>query len=193
MSESCDGKPPDTAAEGGGAQAQHVEAAYDDLVRLARIELSRHRRGHTLNTQALVNETYLKLVQNSMGSFQNRTHFVATAARAMRHVVIDYARMRLAERRGGGVQHLPLDELQDASSTIEEQARALLAMDRALEKLSLIDARLAQVVELRFFTGIDVKQTAELLGVSEPTIKRDTRAAKAFLKMELDTNDLVGF
>lgn len=193
MSEPCDGQTPDPAADVGDAQSRHMQDAYDDLVRLARIELSRHRRGHTLNTQALVNETYLKLVQHSMGNFQSRTHFVATAARAMRHVVIDYARMRLAERRGGGVQHLPLDELQEASSPIEEQARALIGMDRALEKLSQIDARLAQVIELRFFTGIDVKQTAELLGVSEPTIKRDTRAAKAFLKMELDTHDLVTF
>lgn len=167
------------------AREEALRLAWDDLMRIARAELSRHRRGETLNTRALVNEVYLKLFEGSGGAFENRTHFFATAARAMRQVVIDYARARLAERRGGGAEHVSLDALEGAPLPIDEQAEQLVGMDRALEKLATLDPRLVQVVELRFFAGLEVKDIAELLGVSEPTIKRDTRAAKAFLHKEL--------
>lgn len=158
---------------------------YDDLLRIARAELARHRRGNTLNTRALVNEAYLKLFDRTGLSYENRVHFYATAARAMRQVVIDYARARLAERRGGGAEHVDLDALDGQSLPVDTQAEHLLAIDKALEKLAALDPRLVKVVELRFFAGLEVKDIAELLGVSEPTIKRDTRAAKAFLHREL--------
>ena len=158
---------------------------YDDLLRIARAELARHRRGETLNTRALVNECYLKLFDRDGADFENRKHFFATAARAMRQVVIDYARSRLAERRGAGAEHLALDQLEGVPLPVDEQAEQLVGMDKALEKLAGLDERLVTVVELRFFAGLEVKDIAELLGVSEPTIKRDTRAAKAFLQKEL--------
>ncbi|MEO7430776.1 MAG: ECF-type sigma factor [Dokdonella sp.] len=177
------------AIAAGAADADARERAlnfvYDDLLRIARAELARHRRGETLNTRVLVNEAYLKLFEGRASVFENRAHFFATAARAMRQVVIDYARARLADRRGGGAEHVPLDALEGVPLPIDEQASQLVGMDEALKKLALLDPRLVKVVEMRFFAGLEVSQIAELLGVSEPTIKRDTRAAKAFLHKEL--------
>jgi RNA polymerase sigma factor (TIGR02999 family) len=175
-----------------GAGAHDVEARgrvvaliYDDLLRIARSELNRHRRGDTLDTRALVNEAYLKLFERTGLDYDNRKHFFATAAKAMRQVTIDYARMRVAERRGAGAEHVSLDTLEDAPLPVDAQAEQLVGMDRALDKLAALDKRLVQVVELRFFAGLEVKDIAGMLGVSEPTIKRDTRAAKAFLAREL--------
>lgn len=161
---------------------------YDDLLRIARAELSRHRRGETLNTRALVNEAYLKLFSNAESNFESRKHFFATAARAMRQVVIDHARARLTDMRGGGAQHLSIDELDGNHAPIAAQAESLVRMDEALRKLADLDPRLVEVMELRYFAGLEVKDVAELLGVSEPTIKRDTRTVKAFLAMELGTS-----
>lgn len=174
----------DSAADP-AARERALAMVYDDLVRIARAELGRHRRGGTLDTRALVNEAYLKLFHGSGAAFENRVHFFATAARAMRQVVIDYARAHLAGRRGGGAEHVPLDMFEGVPLPVDAQAEQLLGMDHALQKLAGLDARLVQVVELRFFAGLEVKDIAELLGVSEPTIKRDTRAAKAFLQKEL--------
>lgn len=164
-----------------------VDAAYQDLMRMARRELAKHRRGNTLDTQVLAQEACMRLLQWNADAFADRAHLFATAARVMRHVVIDYARARMTERRGGNAQRLSLDEFDDAAGIVvsDEQAEGLIHMGGALDRLVTLDARLAQVIELRFFAGLDVKQTAELLGVSEPTIKRDTRAAKAFLKSQL--------
>jgi RNA polymerase sigma factor (TIGR02999 family) len=173
------------ANQGSAERDKALNLVYDDLLRIARAELSRHRRGDTLNTRALVNEAYLKLFDRNEGQYESRKHFFATAARAMRQVVIDYARSRLAERRGGGAEHVELEALEGMPLPVDEQAEQLVGMDRALEKLAKLDARLVTVVEMRFFAGLEVKDIAELLGVSEPTIKRDTRAAKAFLQKEL--------
>ena len=174
------------AANQGSAQRdQALNLVYEDLLRIARAELARHRRGDTLNTRALVNEAYLKLFDRSDGQYENRKHFFATAARAMRQVVIDYARARLAERRGAGAEHVELDSLEGMPLPVDEQAEQLVGMDRALQNLAALDERLVSVVEMRFFAGLEVKDIAELLGVSEPTVKRDTRAAKAFLQREL--------
>jgi len=167
------------------ARAHVVALIYDDLLRIARSELNRHRRGDTLDTRALVNEAYLKLFERTGLAYDSRKHFFATAAKAMRQVTIDYARMRLAERRGAGAEHVSLDTLEGAPLPVDAQAEQLVGMDRALDKLAALDARLVQVVELRFFAGLEVKDIAGMLGVSEPTIKRDTRAAKAFLAREL--------
>lgn len=174
-----------------GQREQVLSLVYDDLLRIARAELARHRRGETLNTRALVNECYLKLFDRNGANYENRKHFFATAARAMRQVVIDYARARLAERRGAGAEHLGLDQLEGVPLPVDEQAEQLVGMDKALEKLAGLDERLVTVIEMRFFAGLEVKDIAELLGVSEPTIKRDTRAAKAFLQKELGLPDSI--
>jgi RNA polymerase sigma factor (TIGR02999 family) len=166
-----------------------IDSVYNDLMIIARAELARHQRGQTLNTRALVNEAYLKLFGGSGAvDFDSRKHFFASAAQAMRQVVIDYARARMTARRGSGAAHVALDDLDDLHGSalpIDAQAEQLLAVDAAMQKLSLLDPRLVRVVELRFFAGLEVRDIAELLEVSEPTIKRDTRAAKAFLQREL--------
>ena len=158
---------------------------YEDMLRIARAQLNRHRRGNTLDTRALVNEAYLKLFDGTGLDYANRTHFYATAARAMRQVAIDYARARLSERRGGDCERIELDALDGHVLAVDAQAEQLVAIDAALQKLALLDERLVKVVELRFFAGLEVADIAELLGLSEPTIKRDTRVAKAFLEKEL--------
>jgi RNA polymerase sigma factor (TIGR02999 family) len=163
---------------------------YADLLKLARSELSRHRRGETLNTRALVNEAYLKLFGASAGPYSNRQHFFGAAGRAMRQVIVDYARSRLAERRGCGAEHVSIDHLDAQALPIDSQAECLVAIDAGLSKLSELDPRLAQIVELRFFAGMEVDELAELLGVSVPTIVRETRTAKAFLQKELDLPSL---
>ena len=168
-----------------GERQRGFERIYEDLVRIARAELSRHRRGETLNTRALVNEAYLKLFAGASTGFENRRHFYATAARAMRQVVIDYARARVAEKRGAGAATISLDSLAAEAMPVDAQAEQFVMIDAALTKLAALDARLTEVLELRFFTGLEVKEIAVLLGVSEPTIKRDTRAAKAFVQREL--------
>jgi RNA polymerase sigma factor (TIGR02999 family) len=168
-----------------GGRDRLLSLVYHELVRIARNELNRHRRGQTLNTRALVNEAYVKLFGHTTLAFENSSHFYAAAACAMRQVIIDYARARKAERRGGGVDHLVLDSIEDQQEQIDLQVDQLLALDRALEKLATLDERLVKIVELRFFAGLGITEIATLLGVSEPTVKRDTRAAKAFMHREL--------
>jgi RNA polymerase sigma factor (TIGR02999 family) len=176
----------DLADDDPTAHAAVLDRVYDDLVKIARAELNRHRRGATLNTRALVNEAYLKLFPAGAAEYASRKHFFATAAQAMRQVVIGYARARLAERRGAGAEHMSLDDLHAEALPVDAQAERLLAIDAALSKLAVMDARLARVVELRFFAGMEVDELAALLEVSVPTVVRDTRAAKAFLQKELD-------
>lgn len=169
-----------------GQNKAAIDSVYADLLVIARAELAKHRRGQTLNTRALVNEAYLKLFSGGANiDFESRKHFFATAAQAMRQVVIDYARARLTGRRGAGAEHIALDAFDGLAIPVDAQAEQLIAVDNAMQKLSLLDERLVRVVELRFFAGLEVADIAELLGVSEPTIKRDTRAAKAFLQNEL--------
>lgn len=167
-------------------QERFLKLVYEDLLRIARNELNRHRRGNTLNTRALISEAYLKLFTNGPPNFDNRLHFYAAAARSMRQVITDYARARLADRRGGGAEHVALEELEGRPLPIDAQSEQLLAIDRALEKLSRLDERLVKIVELRFFAGMGIDEIAELLGVSAPTVKRDTRAARAFMQSELE-------
>ena len=159
-------------------------SVYEELLRIARAELARHRRGATLDTRSLVHEAWFKLSAGER-DYLSRKHFYATAAQAMRQVVIDYARARLAERRGGGAEHVPIEALEGQPLPVEAQAEELVLLDAAIGKLSALDERLVQVVELRFFGGLEVTEIADLLGVSEATIKRDTRAARAFLQKEL--------
>lgn len=186
MGDPTDDAPSELTLLAGAAGADgDAQALYDELLRIARAELSRHRRGQTLDTRGLVHEAYFKLASAGAEGYANRKHFFATAARAMRQVVIDYARSRLAACRGSGAEHVPLDILESQPLAIDAQAERLVQVDDALARLSKLEPRLVQVVELRFFSGLEVEEIAQLLGVSTATIKRDTRAARAFLESEL--------
>lgn len=164
------------------AESKVVAAIYPELKRLASRYLKGERKGHTLQTTALVNEAYLRIVTNERVQWQSRAHFIATAATLMRRILVDYARARLTEKRGGGRQTLSLDEALVYSDQDSEQ---LIVLDQALDRLAKRDARASRVVELRFFGGMTVEETAEVLGVGEMTVKRDWRAARAWLYGEL--------
>ncbi len=173
------------AAWGAGDQAaleQLMPLVYDELRRIAHRHLGRERQGHTLQTSALVNEAYLKLVNEREMRWQNRAHFFAIAARLMRLILVDYARGRNRARRGGGARRVSLDE---AMAVSDEQAADVLAVDEALNRLAAFDERKSRVVELRFFSGLSVEETAEVLQVSEVTVMREWRLAKAWLRNEL--------
>lgn len=157
---------------------------YDELRRIAHLQLRRERNGHTLNTTALVHEAYVKLVDHQHMDWQNRAHFYAVAATAMRRVLISYARKRTAEKRGGGVVDVTFDEAFGRFS--DERAEELVALDEALERLEQLNARHARVVECRYFGGLTIEETAAVLGVSPITVTRDWRMARAWLKDALE-------
>ncbi|MBS1790613.1 MAG: sigma-70 family RNA polymerase sigma factor [Acidobacteria bacterium] len=170
------------------------QLALDQLMRLVEGELrqmahrymARQNPGHTLQTTALINEAYLKLVGQSDKHFQNREHFFGVAASAMRHILVDYARSKQYGKRGGGAPVVSLDE---ALTVSEERAAELVALDDALKVLANFDARKAQVVELRFFGGLSVEETAKVLNISEITVMRDWSMAKSWLYRELSQTD----
>jgi RNA polymerase sigma factor (TIGR02999 family) len=151
---------------------------YDELRRIAHRYARRERNGHTLQTTALINEAYVRLAGNKSPDWQNRQHFFAVTAQVMRHILIDHARRRQALKHGGGGQQVSLSE---AKGMTNERAAELIALDDALEELAALDARKSQVVQLRFFGGLSLEETAEVLGVSLMTVRRDWRAAKAWL------------
>jgi RNA polymerase sigma factor (TIGR02999 family) len=153
-----------------------------ELRRIAHRYMGGERKGHTLQTTALVNEAYLKLVDEAQVGWQNRAQFLAVAARLMRHILVDHAREVRADKRGGGAHLLPLDEGLDFAPA---KSVALVALDDALEALAGFDPRKARVVELRYFGGMTVDETAEVLGVHPDTVARDWRLAKAWLQHEL--------
>ena len=152
---------------------------YDDLRRIARRQRWRRGSGLSLNTTGLVHEAYLKLVDRSRTSWNDRTHFFAVAARAMRQILIDQARHKLRAKRGGGSPHLPLEESRIA---VEDRAEDLLAVNEALQKLEAVNGRLGRVVEYRFFAGMSEEETAEILGVSVRTVERDWVRARGWLR-----------
>ena len=154
-----------------------------ELHRLARAYMRRERKGHTLQATALVNEVFLRLAHAPNPRWQDRAHFVGIAARLMRQVLVDHARSRGYRKRGGAVQRVPLDK---ALLITPEPDLDVLAVDRALEAFAKIDPRKSQVVELRFFGGLSVEETADLLGISVETVKRDWRFAKLWLSRELE-------
>ncbi len=164
-----------------GAFNALLPIVYAELRTLARRQLRGQRQG-TLNTTAVVHEAYLKLLGSSSLQAENRRHFFSIAARAMRQILIDHARMHLAQKRGAGAEHVDVDS---RVVQIEDQARDLIDLDRAMESLHGIDERLSSVVELRYFGGLSVEETADLLDVSPRTIKRDWRRARAFLYTQL--------
>ena len=170
---------------------QGEPAALEKLVPLVHAELSRlahhymagERTGHTLQTTALVNEAYLRLVDSSQVRWQNRAHFMAVSAQLMRRILVDFARSRNYLKRGAGAQQVPLDEAMVISQAPDLD---IVELDRALGELAAVDARKSQVVELRFFGGLTEEEAAEVLKVSPETIRRDMRLAKTWLLREMD-------
>ena len=172
-------------AWGRGDQAAFDELlplVYGELRRIARQHLGRERAGHTLQPTALVNEAYLRLIDVNRIQWQNRHHFFAVAARVMRRLLVDSARARRVGKRGGGAQLASLDEALVVSN---EPQRGLVELDDALNALAAVDPRKAQVVELRYFGGLSVEETAAALQVSTGTVMRDWRLAKVWLLREL--------
>ncbi len=155
---------------------------YDELHRLAHRQLQRQRPGQTLNTTALVHEAYLKLVDQTQAGWNDRTHFFAVSAKAMRHIILNYARDQAAQKRGGDREHVTFNEELMAP---QDRAETLLLLDELLTQLAERDARMARVVELRFFGGMIEKETAEVLGVSPRTVRRDWRKARLWLSKAL--------
>lgn len=159
-----------------------MSVVYAELQRLARHYLRRERPGHTLQTTALVNEAYMRLIDARMVQWQNRAHFFAISARLMRQILVDFARERGYQKRGGGAHRVPLDEALVIGGQPDED---LVALDAALRGLAQIDERKSQVVELRFFGGLTVEETAGVLNVSPETVRRDWRLAKSWLRRRL--------
>ena len=159
-----------------------IPLVYDELRAIAHRQLRHERSHHTLSTTAVVNEAYLRLVDQRRVDWRDRTHFFGVAAHLMRRVLVDYARRRGARKREGARDAIPLD---DALVAVEEQGDLLVALDDALARLAELDARLARVVELRFFAGLTEDETAEVLGVSPRTVRYDWVKAKGWLYREL--------
>jgi RNA polymerase sigma-70 factor, ECF subfamily len=158
---------------------------YDELRRLARHYMANERTGHTLQATALVNEAYMRLVDIHKVQWQNRAHFFAMSARLMRRILVDSARSRKYQKRGAGAQKVSLDE----RLMVAEPGRDLVALDDALEELAKVDERKSKVVEMRFFGGLSVEETAEALSVSVDTVMRDWKLAKAWLLRELQPGE----
>jgi RNA polymerase sigma factor (TIGR02999 family) len=159
-----------------------IPLVYRELHRLARYYLRRQSPGHTLQTSALINEAYLRLIDHNNMPWQNRAHFYGVAAQAMRRILVDYARTRYAAKRGGGAVEVSLDK---AAVFAKEQAAELIALDDALIDLAAISPRKSQIVELRYFGGLSVEETAEVLGISTATVVREWRSAKRLLLRSL--------
>ena len=157
-----------------------------ELRRLAGHYMRRENPGHTLQTSALVNEAYIRLIDQKHVRWQNRAHFYGIASQLMRRILIDHARSNQYAKRGGGAVKVSLDE---AAAITEARSAELLAVDEALEKLTAMDARKGRLVELRFFGGLTEEETAEVLGISLPTVQREWRAAKAWLHRMLTAGE----
>ncbi len=157
---------------------------YDELRGLAAHYMQQERRNHTLQPTALVNEAYLRLVDQSRVNWRNRAHFFAVAAEVIRRILVDHARQKAAAKRGGGQPHFPLDVAEPADTATGPVD--LLALDDALRRLDELSERQRRVVELRFFGGLSVQETAHVLDVSEATVKNDWRVARAWLARELE-------
>jgi RNA polymerase sigma factor (TIGR02999 family) len=160
-----------------------LPVVYAELRRQASGYLRRERAGHTLQTTALIHETYLKLIDQRAVNWQNRAHFYGIAAQAMRRILVDYARGRHREKHGGIVENLPLEAATLVSSG--EKSIDLIALDEALKRLAEFDERQAQIVELRYFSGLTIEETAEILHLSPATVKSDWNVAKAWLRREI--------
>ena len=161
---------------------QLMPLVHDELHRLAHQHMRREGPGHILQTSALINEAYMRLVDQPQVRWENRSHFFAIAARLMRRILVDDARKRDSAKRGGSLIQVPLDE---ATSLAQEQATNVTALDEVLKRLETIDARQGQIVELRFFGGLSIEETANVLHVSPGTVMRDWTFARAWLRNEM--------
>lgn len=163
-----------------------LPVVYDELRQQAARYLSREQPGHTLQATALVNEAYLRLVDQTHVNWQNRAHFFGAAANLMRQILIQHARAKHADKRGGDAQKLYLDEVSGlADNLVKEQNLDLLALDDALQQLAVVAPQQSRVVELRFFGGLSIDETATVLGISPATVKREWNMAKAWLHREI--------
>ena len=166
----------------GAALAELTPIVYEELRRLAHHHMGGQRPDHTLQTTALVNEAYLRLADQTNPRWQNRAHFFAVAARAMRQILVSYARSQQSQKRGGGALKIELDE---AALVSPEQSKEIVNLHEALERLAALDSRKAQVVELKYFGGLNYDETAEVLRISRVTVRRDWEFAKVWLYTEL--------
>jgi RNA polymerase sigma-70 factor, ECF subfamily len=169
------------------ALEQLMPLVYGELRRLAGRYLDRERDGHTFQTHDLIHEAFLRLIDQRQVDWQSRAHFFAIAAQSMRRILVDHARRRAALRHGGDVRHIALEEVADLAA---RQGEDLIALDEALTELAQEDEELARVVELRFFGGLEHDEIAALLGVSNPTVRRRWRLAKAWLYRRLATSEV---
>jgi len=163
------------------AMAEVMPLLYGELHKLARHHLGRERSDHTLQATALVHEAYVRLAGQQRVHWQNRKHFFGIASRVMRRILVDYARSRHADKRGGFVNKVGLDDV----VLSDERATELVALDEALSSLAVIDPQQSRIVELRFFGGLTIEETAQSIGVSPATVKRDLNVAKAWLHREM--------
>lgn len=166
----------------GDAVDKLMPLVYDELRQMAKRYMNSQPSGHTLQTTALIHEAYLKIADNREKQFANRAHFFAVAARAMRHILVDHARSRQSEKHGGAVEVISLE---NAAVVTDERAAEIVALDDALQNLMALEERKGRVVELRYFGGLSVEETAEVLKVSPETVARDWRFAKTWLLREL--------
>ena len=164
------------------ARDELMPLVYEELRRLAHRYMDRERPDHTLQTSALVNEAYLRLIDQKDVHWQNRAHFFGIAAQMMRRILVDYARKRGFVKRGGDLRSVPIEQVMIVSP---ERAEEVVALDEALKALAEIDGRKTQIIELRFFGGLSIEETAEVLGVSPGTVMRDWTLAKAWLRREM--------
>ncbi|HEX4945797.1 MAG TPA: sigma-70 family RNA polymerase sigma factor [Blastocatellia bacterium] len=169
-----------------GALDELLPLVYQELHRLAARHLSRERTGHTLQTTALIHEAYLRLIQQKEVEWQNRAHFFAVAATLMRRILVDHARARQYHKRGGGARRVTFDEALEVS---DERAAEVVALDEALTALAEFDARKSRMVELRFFGGLSIEETAAVLQVSPGTVMRDWTLAKTWLQREINKQE----
>ena len=164
-----------------------MAAVYAELHQQAARAMGRETPDHTLQATALVSEAYLRLIDQSRVQWRNRAHFFGVAAQLMRRILVDHARGRLAAKRGGGVRQLTLDGADPAGASPNDEAVDVLALHEALERLAALDPGQARIVELRYFGGMTIEDTAEALGLSPATIKREWAVARAWLRRELGT------
>jgi RNA polymerase sigma-70 factor, ECF subfamily len=169
---------------------QLVPLVYDELRRIAGGQMRRERPGGTLQPTALVHEAYVKLINQRAANWQNRAHFFAIAAQQMRRILLEHARSRRAQKRGGGYLSIALDESLKLSADNADNIDDVIALDEALHALEALDSQQARIVELRFYVDLSVEETAEVLGIGSATVKRDWAMARAWLLRELATKRL---
>ena len=170
-----------------GAHDQLMQLVYDELKRLAERAMRGENVAHTLQPTALVNEAYLRLVDQTRIEWRNRAQFFGVAAQVMRRVLVDHARKRDAEKRGGGVADVSLnDALHAGAQPLASDGMQLMALHEAIERLSAVDPKLVRIIELRYFAGLTIEDTADALGISPATLKREWRIALAWLRRELE-------